>query len=61
MSSPIRHSILFRKERPITNILTHTKIHIYINKARGEGKVHPRTGHEGPEGEWRYSSTLSLT
>jgi len=25
----------------------------------GIGKVHPRTGHEGPEGE--YSSTLSLT
>jgi len=26
-----------------------------------KGKVHPRTGHEGPEGEWSYSSTLSLT
>ena len=24
-------------------------------------KVHPRTGHEGPEGEQRYSSTLFLT
>ena len=24
-------------------------------------KVHPRTGHEGPEREQRYSSTLSLT
>jgi hypothetical protein len=24
-------------------------------------KVHPRRGHEGPEGEKRYSSTLSLT
>jgi len=22
--------------------------------------VHPRTGHEGPEREYRYSSTLSL-
>jgi len=22
------------------------------------GEVHPRTGHEGPEGEYRYSSTL---
>jgi hypothetical protein len=28
---------------------------------KGNGKVHPRTGHEGPEGEYRYSSTLSLT
>ena len=27
----------------------------------GKGKGHPRTGHEGPEGEYRYSSTLSLT
>jgi len=26
-----------------------------------KGKVHPRTGHEGPEGEERYSFTLSLT
>ena len=25
------------------------------------GKVRPRTGHEGPEGEQMYSSTLSLT
>ena len=24
-------------------------------------KVHPRTDHEGPEGESSYSSTLSLT
>ena len=26
-----------------------------------KGKFHPRTSHEGPEGEQRYSSTLSLT
>ena len=26
-----------------------------------EGKVHPGTGQEGPEGEYRYTSTLSLT
>ena len=24
-------------------------------------KVHPRTGHEGPNGEERYGSTLSTT
>jgi len=28
---------------------------------KGKGKGHPTTGHEGPEGEWRYSSTLVLT
>jgi hypothetical protein len=27
----------------------------------GKGKVQPRTGHEGPEVEQKYSSTLSLT
>jgi hypothetical protein len=26
-----------------------------------QGNVHPITGHEGPEGENKYSSTLSLT
>jgi len=26
-----------------------------------KAKVHPRKVFEGPEGEWRYSSTLSLT
>jgi len=32
---------------------------LYIYK--GKSKVHPRTGHEGPEGEQKYSSTLSLS
>jgi hypothetical protein len=34
---------------------------IILIEVKGKGKVHPRTGHEGPEGEKRYSSTLSLT
>jgi hypothetical protein len=29
--------------------------------SKGKDKVHPRTGHEGPEEKKRYSSTLSLT
>ena len=28
---------------------------------RSKGRVHPRTGYEGPEGEKRYGYTLSLT
>jgi hypothetical protein len=34
-----------------------------VGKGKGKvnGNVHPRTGHEGPEGEEMYSSTLSLT
>ena len=27
----------------------------------GNGEVHPRTGHEDPEGKQKYSSSLSLT
>jgi hypothetical protein len=30
-------------------------------KGKGEGKVHPRTDHEGPEAQQGYSSILSLT
>jgi hypothetical protein len=30
-------------------------------KGKGKGKVHPRTSHKRPEGEYRHSSTLSLT
>jgi len=26
-----------------------------------QGKAHPRTGHEGPQGEQMYSSTLPST
>ena len=32
-----------------------------VFEGMGKGKVHPRRGHEGPEGEYRYSSILSLT
>jgi hypothetical protein len=31
------------------------------NEGKGKGKVHSRTGHEGPEGEQMYSSTLPST
>ena len=30
-------------------------------KSKGKGKDHPRTDHEGPDGELRHSCTLSLT
>ena len=33
----------------------------YLCFVKFKGKGHPRTGREGPEGEQRYSSTLSLT
>jgi len=34
---------------------------IHFNKGKSKGKFPPRTGHEGPEWEHRYSSTLPLT
>ena len=30
-------------------------------KGKGKGKVHHRSGHEGPDGEQKYSFTLSVT
>jgi hypothetical protein len=32
-----------------------------IQMNNNSNKIHPTTGHEGPEGETRYSYTLSLT
>jgi len=32
----------------------------FNNKGKGKSKFHPGTGHEGPEGELRHSSNLSL-
>jgi len=31
------------------------------DEGKVKGKAHPITGHEGPEVEYKYSSTLSLT
>jgi hypothetical protein len=36
------------------------KIKLFTHN-NGKGKGHPRTGHEGPEREYRYSFTLPLT
>ena len=34
---------------------------LLLHFSKVKGKVHPTIYHEGPEGEQRYSSTLSLT
>ena len=39
----------------------HKTILLHTLLIKGKGKVHPKTGHEGQEGEWRCSCTLSLT
>ena len=36
-----------------------TENYVYkVEKVKGKGKGHPRRGHESPEGEKKYSSTL---
>jgi hypothetical protein len=43
--------------------MEHSKVY-YFNTANwilNNGKVNPGTGHKGPDGELRYSFTLSLT
>ena len=40
-------------------ILTKTVSKVFLSEGKGKGQ--PITGDEGPEGEKRYSSTLSLT
>jgi len=39
----------------------YTTQHCRLLLEQYKGKVYPRTGHEGPKGKYRYSSTLSLT
>jgi hypothetical protein len=36
-------------------------LNMVYGMVKGKGKFHPRTGHEGPEREWRYSCTFYLT
>jgi len=52
-----------RISETFTILFYHRFSHRHLNKRKQEGilhKVHPRTGHEGPKGEQRYRSTLSL-
>ena len=43
------------------HLLLHSCYLWYAGKGKVKGKVHPRTSHEGPKGDYRYSSTISLT
>jgi len=54
-------SVFSRHYHPIN--APHKIVHLpqTIEEGKGKGKVYPRTGHEDPEGEQRYSCTLSLT
>ena len=36
-------------------------IKLKVSQVNDKGKVNPRTGHGGPEGEQMYSSTLPST
>jgi hypothetical protein len=43
---------------PLCKFCTPVMLSLLITKSTV--KVHPITGHEGPEGQWRYTSTLYL-
>jgi hypothetical protein len=49
------------KKRIIGTETKGNKHDLYYSDIEIKFKAHPVTGHEGPEGEKRYSSTLSLT
>jgi hypothetical protein len=44
--------------RKVTKLPGHNAV---VKVKQSKGKIHPRTGHESPEREYRYSPTLSLT
>ena len=44
---------------PIHHLLLTVNSVLWCKKSKG--KVHPRRGHEGPEGEYRHRSTFPLT
>ena len=46
---------------PFTSLLCQNIPLSTVFSSKGKGKALPRTGHEGPEGEQMYSSTLSST
>ena len=47
---------------PVTDLAWSRSLRsLCAQKYEDKGKGHPRTGHEVPEGEYRNSSTLSLT
>jgi hypothetical protein len=68
MESVWRHFEFEHAARHLSDKITH-KVLGGKDKGKGKGKgkdkvkgqLHLRTGHEGPEREYRYSSALSLT
>jgi len=41
--------------------LNYLKNKAQLIKVKVNSKVHSRTGHEGPEGEYMYGSTVEIT
>ena len=53
---------MFLKRRFLSTHSVPKKQVAYITKvSKRKDKFHPRTGHEGPEGEQNYGSNLCLT
>ena len=51
--------LLFHERSAFSDSVKVTRVR--VSWIKGKDKTRPGTGHEGPEGEYRYNSTLSLT
>jgi hypothetical protein len=53
---------VFLKRHFLSTHIVPNKLVVYIAKVtKRKDKFHPRTGHEGADGEQNYGSNLSLT
>jgi len=59
--APELYSIINVRTNGTEKRFLHTGLSVCDIKGKGKGEVAPITGHEGPEREQRYSSTLPLT
>ena len=55
------NAVRFEHSTALTCCMLTCRQEFFTFDVKGKGKVHPRTAHEGPEGEQMYSSTLPST
>ena len=54
-------ALRFEHSTALTRFMLTCRQEFFTFEVKGKGKVRPRTGHEGPEREQMYSSTLPST
>jgi hypothetical protein len=60
---PVLYYIYMRTQRGniLNSAISRSTLAKFYTRGKIKGKGHPRTGHVGPEGKYRYSYTPSLT